>query len=110
MKIVNLIPHAITWRANTGEELTFPVSDSIARVATKQVEREALPIGIPTVSQKFGEVEGLPEQKEGTYYIVSSIVAAALNGARNDILIPDTGKTCVRDENGRIVAVRQFIR
>jgi hypothetical protein len=29
---------------------------------------------------------------------------------RDDLLIPNTGKSCIRDENGQIKAVRGFVR
>jgi len=37
----------------------------------------------------FGEVKDLPEPQEGTLYIVSRIVAEAMSGVRNDLLMVD---------------------
>ena len=55
-------------------------------------------------------VEGLPEPIDGgTLYIVSVVVLTALKGSRVDVVCPDTGKTAVRDAEGKIQAVRQWI-
>ena len=51
----------------------------------------------------FGEVKDLPDPKEGTLYIVSRIVAEAMSGVRNDLLMVDG---TIREEvNGRMVVV-----
>jgi len=50
-------------------------------------------------------------QRPVRYYIVSSLVAQALAGKRNDLLAPDTSpQGVVRDEEGRIVGVKRFQR
>lgn len=58
-------------------------------------------------STSFGEVEGLPEPQEGTIFIVSALVAQALRGVRDDLVIPDD---TVRDEQGRIIGCKSFAR
>jgi hypothetical protein len=42
-------------------------------------------------------------------YVVSAVVLTALNGARDDVVAPDTAHA-IRDDNGRIVAVPGFVR
>ena len=92
-KIINLTPHEITL---CGKKLP---SSGVARVAT--VTRQVAEInGIPVNKVSFGEVNGLPEAKKDTIYIVSKIVAEAVKGQRNDIYIVD--KT-IRNEQGQIV-------
>ena len=93
MKITNLTPHEITL---CGKKLP---SSGVARVAqtTKQVDQIN---GIPINKVSFGQVNGLPEAKKDTIYIVSKIVAEAVKGQRNDIYIVD--KT-IRNEQGQIV-------
>ncbi len=56
----------------------------------------------------MGGVEGLPEQQDGTFLIVSGMVFAASD--RPDLIAPDTGKTAIRNEKGHIAAVTRFIR
>lgn len=53
--------------------------------------------GIKITKQTFGEVTGLPEPRDGVYYIVSKIVAQACPD-RHDLLIPGPA---VKGEDGR---------
>ena len=64
-------------------------------------------LSIKINSTSFGEVDGLPEPQEGTIFIVSALVAQALKGVRNDLVIPDD---TVRDEQGRIIGCRALAR
>ena len=54
---------------------------------------------IPITSTSFCEVEGLPEEKEGVYYIVSRLFMQACSN-RNDLLAQNELK---RDEKGKII-------
>lgn len=103
--LVNLTPHALKVQKQDSIE-TIPASGIIVRVSTtEQVIGEVN--GTPLVRTVFGSVEGLPEPAENTLYIVSAFVSQALQGSRADIICPDTGKSCIR-ENGNIVAITQF--
>ena len=54
-----------------------------------------------------GEVQGLPDPKPGTRYIVSAMVAGATN--RMDVVVPATGHPeCIR-KDGQVYAVPGFI-
>ncbi|MHC1589316.1 MAG: hypothetical protein ACXQS1_05835 [Methermicoccaceae archaeon] len=107
MKLVNLTPHAITVVQN-GKTLEIPPSDRVARVDVRQTVVGHVN-GIPIVKSEFGEIAGLPEPQQGVVYICSTMVAqAAAKKMRIDVLAPDTGPTAIRDESGRIVAVRRF--
>ena len=106
MKIVNCTPHPISLDTQEGRS-TFPTSGIIPRVETIETQAKAID-GFPCVSQKTGQVQGLPEMVEGTFLIVSLMVFNASD--RADLLAPDTGKSCVRNEAGHIQAVTQFIR
>ena len=111
MKIINLTPHEITVRLETGEEITFPASGEVARVKT--VSEDAGEVaGVPVVTQSYDEIQGLPEPEEGTLYLVSLVVRqAAREQGRTDIISPDTSpQGAIRDEQGRITAVRRFVR
>lgn len=102
--IINCTPHALTIEG-VG---TIQPSGILPRCTTI---REELPgiNGIRVVSQITGNVTGLPDAIDGTIYIVSGMVLAALNGVRPDVFAPDTGSDAIR-ENGQIVAVRGLIK
>lgn len=113
MNIINLTPHKVVVIAEDENRnpyvYEFPPSGTVARVSSTQTEVELIG-NIPIVKTEFGEVEGLPDPQPDTIYIVSSLVAQALSGKRNDVVSPDTGPTAYRDEEGRITAVRRFQR
>lgn len=99
MQIINCTPHAIVL--NNGE--SFPISGNVARVSSSFEEVEN---GFFKVA--YGQVTGLPEAKEETLYIVSSMVANATN--RRDVIVPATGHPeCIRNDKGQIVSVPGFI-
>ena len=104
VQFVNCTPHAI--KLNDGR--VFEPSGSIARVAQSISDFDK--DGIAT--QSFGKVEGLPEPKAGTIYIVSAMVLSRAQAeGRKDVVAPATGhKDCVRDEGGRIKSVPGFLR
>lgn len=108
MNLVNLTPHPIIIRPEGGDEMIIPPSGVVARVATTACVVAEIG-GIPIVATRYGAVEGLPEPAPETLYITSSLVAqAAASEGRVDVVAPDTGPTAVRDEEGRIVAVRRL--
>lgn len=111
MKIINLTPHDVVIRLDDGTEKAFPAIGEMARVNTTAEVVEEVD-GIPIVSQSFGEIEGLPEKEKGTLYIVSLVTRqAAQELGRTDVISPDTSPAgAIRDEQGRIVAVRRFVR
>lgn len=66
--------------------------------------------GIPVVETKFGEITGLPEEKEGIYYIVSTIILnEGKKLGRKDLISPDTGPTAIRVA-GQVTTVKRFQR
>lgn len=101
---INLTPHAIKVEG-IGE---IPASVQVARVDTRRCYVGGVN-GVRLVSQTFGEVQGIPEPREGVVYIVSALVLSALAGKRRDVVAPDTGADAVRDPQGRILAVRGFV-
>ena len=99
-KFRNFTPHAIVL--NSGEVFE---SEGIARVSASFTQFDENKV----CSQKFGEVEGLPEKEEGVLIIVSSLVMQA--SYRDDLVAPATGHPeCVRNEKGQIVSVPGFVR
>ena len=105
--IVNLTPHdisvldednALIWR--------YEKSDSPARCSVNRHRVGEIGL-IPLYESEFGKVENLPEPQKGTWFIVSRIVAEAMKGIRNDLIIPDD---TVRDDEGRIIGCKGFAR
>ncbi|AMQ66525.1 hypothetical protein BH753_gp043 [Bacillus phage Shbh1] len=107
-KLVNLTPHEVVIFEEDGvTQICKLPSQGSARVKTESVEVGIIR-DIPIRKQTYGEVEGLPEQKENTYYIVSMLVKQALPD-RDDLLSPDTSPSgAVRDSENRIIGVKGF--
>jgi hypothetical protein len=112
MTIINATPHTITLVSKQGVEQDsrkqflgnkekivilkeIPASGILPRV--KMSNEPAEPIdGIPVETVIYGEIEGLPDPVDGTFYIVSGLVAAAASKqGRTDCLAPGA---IVRDE------------
>lgn len=90
MAIINLTPHSIdiypddafqnleqlnptTWVADSvNENMAYAVypSDGVLRITTKTTEIHAVE-GIPTVETVYGDLQGLPENYDGEWMIVS---------------------------------------
>lgn len=120
VKIVNLTPHAITVLRDGEEIAVYEASGCIARCESDTVVVGEITVvvgkiaGIPLTETTFGEPylidrdkvkHELPKRQDGTFYIVSALVARAAQ--REDfIIVNDT----VRDDNGRIVGCRSFAR
>ena len=125
--IINLTPHQIalysatdctevqagsykSLQLNEGASplATYP-SMGVARATASKAVVDQLEIAGQVVAinaTTYGEPEGLPEQVEGTYYVVSALTAQAAKG-RNDLLIVDG---TVRDGDGRICGCTAFGR
>ena len=111
VKIVNLTPHVITVLKNGEEIAVYDASGCIVRCESDTVTVGEI-AGIPLTETRFGELylidrdkvrHELPAQQDGTFYIVSALVARAAQ--REDfIIVNDT----VRDDNGRIVGCQSF--
>ena len=107
MRFINLTPHPIVVRLDNGAERIFPPIGTIARVSSTLTPLKEIN-GIPVVIPLWGPVEGLPDPKDDTTYIVSSLVLSHIRD-RTDMVSPDTSPNgAIRDEQGRIMAVRGF--
>ena len=106
MKFINLTPHSIVVRLDDSER-RFSPSGVVARVSSELMPRgetDGIPVSVPV----WGPVENLPDPAESRIYIVSSLVLSHLTG-RTDVVSPDTSPNgAIRDEQGRIVAVKGF--
>ena len=101
--IINLTPHEVTLMDSNNNIIQKFPSSGIVRLTTTR-EKVGGINGITVNKTIFGKVEGLPEYKENTYYIVSAIVANALTN-RDDLIIPDD---TVRNDKGQIIGRRSF--
>lgn len=112
MKLINLTPHAINLmpQGMDGPTITIPSSGTVARCATARAQVGAVTVDgvtVPINRTQFGDVDGLPAPALDTFYIVSALVAQAVKGTRDDVLIVDDA---VRDDQGRIIGARALAR
>jgi hypothetical protein len=101
IKLINLCPHDIIIRSESGERVLacLEPSGDVARVqeertaqaylhifdANPRLEREG---HVPIFSVKSEKIEGLPPPKAGHAFVVSSLVAEKLEGSRQDVFCP----------------------
>jgi hypothetical protein len=118
MKMINLTPHALNVKKADGQVLTIEPSGNVARVNNKMIldgwmclqNDEVLRFfyldyvqdGIEIFRSEYGDIDGLPPEKEGTIYIVSGMVLAAVNETitRPDVFAPGH---LIRDPDGRVI-------
>lgn len=109
MIILNATPHEVNLLLND-TQIRFEKSDLVPRVKQSNINVEPLQyngLSIPIKKTELGDLEGLPEETQGIYYIVSLLVLeAGKKIGRNDLLAPDT----VRDSNGNIIGCKGFIQ
>jgi hypothetical protein len=113
--VINLTPHEITVFLPDGGTIVFPPSGTVARV-----EEHAAPYSqglltaggvVPLWRKHYGKVTGLPPREEGTVYIVSAMVKAAVEdpdgvnyrAGLGDLYSPHG---LVRDEAGRVIGCK----
>ena len=127
MTLVNATPHKIIIVSNSGvhqdpktKQFTLNAPNALEVLKTLEpsgilprVSMSNTPAGdlegVPIQSVEYGEIENLPDEVEGTFYIVSGIVAAAAGRqGRKDVLAPGA---LVRDaENPSIVLGCLFLQ
>lgn len=86
INLVNLCPHKVDILREDGSVLTIAPSGIVPRCSQTEVQVTSVN-GIAVTRQTYGEVYDLPAPKEGTVYIVSRMVAAAVPD-RYDLMIP----------------------
>ena len=91
-KVIDLAPSGINPRVSVKSEL----SESILISGTE----------VPVYQDTYGELNGLPEQQEGTFLVVSRLVAAAAKG-RPDLLVPGA---LIRNEAGQPIGCKGLAR
>lgn len=105
-KIINLTPHDVNIVDDDGNIIkTFEKSGVVARCVEEALLMGTIN-GIKQYWVHFGEIEELPPEEKGTFYIVSAIVKRAGDDiGRTDLLVP---YNTYRDENGNIIGCRAF--
>jgi hypothetical protein len=106
----NYTPHTIIVELPDGRQLEFK-SLGIARVTEEQSIRETIE-GIEVRETRYKEIIGLPDCVKDRKCIISMVVAQAnlrTMKPRTDLVCPDTGRSCLRDEKGQIRAVTGFV-
>ena len=82
--IINLTTHPIT---DTMTGITYPPSGIVARADSKR--KLVSKVGQPAIYEyEMCNLEGLPEPKPDTLYIVSSMALSAVPSDRDDIIAP----------------------
>ncbi len=108
MTIINLTPHALNIVTPSGT-VTVPPSGTVARCATASVAAGEHWVwghgAIALHRTTYGEVQNLPEPVEGTLYIVSALVRAAVPG-RTDVASPGE---LVRGPDGQPVGCKGLV-
>lgn len=107
LKFINLTPHDVNFISGNKTIIFKP--EGLARVSM-QPRLTALgyideDTPVEFFTNTYGEVEGLPEPQEDTFYIVSALVMNA--SPRKDLVVPND---TVRDEQGRIIGCKSFAR
>lgn len=109
MEFVNLTPHPIVIYKGGRKIREIPPSGKVLRLPEERNPMGEVD-GIPVSHLRYGVPNELPPQTEDTIYIVSMLVLLALKGKRSDLVAPDTGAGAVRDENGRIIGTKGFVK
>lgn len=107
----NYTPHLISIYTPDGKtQLCGIESSGIARASESHetvdtFSSDEFEISVDKVS--YGEVDGLPPEKEGVFHVVSLITALQCVNKRKDLIIVSG---TVRDEKGRIIGCTGFAR
>lgn len=87
-KVINLTRTTINiLDADGGIVASYPPSGQLAEVATDVVKIKPLENGVPLFASTLGRTSGIPDPKEGTIYIVPTMVLSA-NRHRIDLFAP----------------------
>jgi hypothetical protein len=107
MSIINATPHRVTLN----HEGRFRIYEPCGQVARVKIDRVLIGMfqGFPVYERTFGKIEGLPRERGGVRYIVSSLVLEqAKREGRLDCLTPDI-TTAHRDRARTVLYVSSWI-
>jgi len=101
MPIINCTPHPVNVYRKDGTIMSLPKGEIVPRLDA--VEHPINEVeGVEIFTTDFGFTSNLPEEVEGTYYIVSRMVLDA-NPDRADLLAPGPA---IRDDKGNIIGCK----
>lgn len=110
INVDNYTPHTISLYTPDGKtQLCGITSSGIARAKETHETIDILTtdnFNVPVDKVSYGDVEGLPPEREGFYHVVSLITSLQCR-SRSDLLIVSG---TVRDDQGRIVGCTGFAR
>lgn len=107
--LVNLTPHVITLYRGDAPDAELLPAPVPARLDVSYRRRPPVVHDQrtwPTVEMVLGQVENLPSESEGRWFVVSPVVQAALP-ERDDLLVP---ADLVRDRRGTVIGCRALAR
>ena len=107
VKLINKTPHVLNLIMEDGTKISLEPVLPTPRVSSSSVKTAAYVITdsdgaehiVVREALSFGEIVDLPEEKEGTIYIVSMLVASRANN-RSDLVSP--GRQ-IRNEAGQVI-------
>lgn len=106
--MLNLTPHEIVVYGDDGTPHVFTPSRHVARVEFEEFDLGRCPTtGVRVIARRTGPVSGMPT--DGTPCLVSALVLEALPSGFENVYVPDSGPTAIRDGLGRIVGVRRLV-
>ena len=105
MPIINLTNVTVRL-ADADDEVyaTFEPDDRSVEIKASGDEEEI--DGVPIEITRVTGFDGLPDEEDGTFFIVPQPVAYTSN--RPDFVTPDTGPSAIRDEEGEVYACRRL--
>lgn len=106
MTFINCTPHPITLLGSDNEVvMTLPKGEVVPRLSQSTKEVDVVE-GVSITETSFGEIQDLPEPKEGVLLIVSRLVLTACP-SRKDLVVPNE---LVRDSDGNIKGCKSLAR
>ena len=89
-----------------GTKISIPPSGDILRIKTLYIKDDEL-LGVPICRVVNSKLDGISyELDDSITYIVSTFTAMTIR--RPNVVSPDTGKTCKRDDRGRVEYSTRF--
>jgi hypothetical protein len=106
--VKNIPPSGLLLRMSMAEEtitsLVLRGSDTRSFMEQVTEPRESFNFGVPVMRVWYGSTDSFPKKQEGTYWIVSRLVAENAKDRDDFLMVHRT----VRDSDGRIIGCTAF--
>lgn len=103
--VINKTPHDVNYVGH-GINITLAACKDPARVDVTRATADHPLSAIFNINLTVaGELKGLPEEREGTYYIVSSLILDKAITNRSDLIAPDD---LLRTDDGKVYGCKAF--